>query len=57
MTDYYDNVYKKRLNRYGLNYQQRVQNERERLFDLYLLKATERVSFLYNDEQHDGVIE
>lgn len=57
MTDYYNNVYKKRLNRYGLNYQQRVQNERERLFELYLLKATERVSFLYNNEQHDGVIE
>lgn len=57
MISDYDEIFKKRLNRYGLDYQSRIQNERERLFDLYLLKATERVEFLYNDEIQIGVIE
>lgn len=44
----YLNIYKKRLNRYGNNYQERVQTEREKLFSLYLLKTVYRVSFTYN---------
>ena len=45
----YIKVYKRRLNRYGLDYQSRVQGQRERDFDNYLLKSIYRVDFWYND--------
>lgn len=47
--DYYD-IYKLRLNRYGLDYQSRVQNQREKMFDLYLLKSVYRVEFDYGQD-------
>lgn len=50
-------VYKLRLNRYGLNYQQRIQTERERLFDLYLLKTVYHVTFEYNGVVCEGSFE
>ena len=46
--DYID-VYKRRINRYGLDYQSRIQGQRERNFDDYLLKSIYRVDFWYND--------
>lgn len=54
--DYYD-IYKLRLNRYGLNYQERVQTEREKMFDLYLLKSTYRIDFQYNNNIYPGSFE
>ena len=45
----YIEVYKKRLNRYGLDYQSRIQGQRDRNFDDYLLKSIYRVDFWYND--------
>ena len=53
----YMDVYKLRLNRYGLNYQQRIQTEREHLFELYLLKTVYHVTFEYNGEMHEGSFE
>lgn len=53
----YFDIYKKRLNRFGNDYQSRVQGEREHLFDLYLLKSTYRVDFVYNEEIHPGSLE
>ena len=53
----YLDIYKKRLNRFGLDYQSRVQGEREKLFDLYLLKTLYRVEFSYNEETHPGSFE
>ena len=53
----YMDVYKLRLNRYGLNYQQRIQTERERLFDLYLLKTVYHVTFEYNGVVCEGSFE
>ena len=53
----YTDIYKLRLNRYGLDYQSRVQGEREKLFNLYLLKSTYRVDFDYNEEVHPGSFE
>ena len=47
--NYYNDVYLKRLNRYGLDYQSRVQGQREREFENYLLKTIYRVDFLYED--------
>lgn len=46
---YYD-IYRKRLNRYGLDFQSRIQNQRERDFENYLLKSVYRVDFDYNEE-------
>lgn len=54
---YYDEVYLKRLNRYGLDYQTRIQTQRERLFENLLLKSLYRVNFNYNDEEVPGVFE
>lgn len=47
---YYEQVYKKRLNRYGLDYEARVQKQRELTFEKYLLKSTNRVDINYGDE-------
>ena len=53
---YYD-IYKKRLNRFGNDYQSRVQGAREYNFELYLLKSVYRVDFQYNGEMHPGTLE
>ncbi len=54
--DYFD-VYNKRLNRYGLNYQSRIQAQREENFERYLLKSIYRLDFAYNGEVHPGTLE
>lgn len=54
---YFQDVYLKRLNRYGLDYQSRVQGQREREFESYLLKTVYRVDFLYDNEMHAGSLE
>lgn len=53
----YYNIYEKRLNRYGFDYQSRIQGERERDFDLYLLKSVYRVDFRYNGDLYAGSLE
>ena len=53
----YSDIYRLRLNRYGLDYQSRIQNERERVFDLYLLKSLYRVDFMFNGELCAGSFE
>ena len=45
----YLDIYRRRLNRYGLDYQSRIQGQRERDFDNYLLKSIYRVDFWYNN--------
>lgn len=55
MGDY--DIYYKRLNRYGYDYQSRIQSERERNFDNYLLKSVYRVDFRYNGEVYEGTLE
>lgn len=47
-TSYYD-IYTLRLNRYGKDYQSRIQTKREKEFDLYLEKSVYRVKFFYNN--------
>ena len=42
---YYDNVYKKRLNRFGNNFQSRVQGQRERMFEEYVQSSMNQTSF------------
>ena len=55
--NYYEDVYLKRLNRYGLDYQSRVQGQREREFEGKLLKSVYRVDFEYQDELHPATLE
>ena len=45
---YYEEIYLKRLNRYGMDYNSRVQNQREKEFEDYLLKVTSRVDIEYD---------
>lgn len=56
MNNYYD-IYLKRLNRYGENYQTRIQNKREEEFEYYLLKSVYRIDFDYNNETHPATFE
>lgn len=53
---YYD-IYQKRLNRFGENYQSRMQTEREKIFDLYLAKSVYRVEFEYDNQTRCGSLE
>lgn len=55
--NYYQDVYLKRLNRYGNDYQTRVQTQREKMFEQLLLKSLYRVDFDFGDESHPGVFE
>lgn len=55
--DYYENVYLKRLNRYGTDYQSRLQGQREKVFEDLLLKSIYRVDFVYNGEMVPGLKE
>jgi hypothetical protein len=57
MSKYYESVYQKRLNRYGLDYQSRIQSQRERDFNNYLYKTIYRVDFEFNGELVPGSLE
>lgn len=54
---YFDEVYLKRLNRYGLDYQSRLQGQRERNFENYLLKTIYRVDFQYENKLQPASLE
>ena len=53
----YFDVYKQRVNRFGNDYQSRIQGAREKQFDLYLLKTVYRVDFEYKGCRHAGSLE
>ena len=55
--NYFDEVYLKRLNRYGYDYQSRIQNQREKVFEDLLLKSIYRVDFVYDNEMQPGLLE
>ena len=55
--NYYEDVYLKRLNRYGYDYQSRIQNQRERNFETLLLRSVYRVDFEYDGESHPATLE
>ena len=54
---YFEDVYLKRLNRYGCDYQSRIQGQRERDFENKLLKSVYRVDFAYGGAMHPGTLE
>ena len=51
---YYENVYLKRLNRYGIDFQTRIQGQREENFHRQLMKSVYYVEFEFNGETHEG---
>lgn len=55
--DYFEDIYCRRLNRYGLNYQSRVQTQREREFEVYLTRSVYRIDFEYMDDIHPATLE
>ena len=57
MSSYYEKVYQRRLNRYGLDYQSRIQSQRERDFDNYLYKTIYRVDFEFDGDFVPGSLE
>ncbi len=57
MSEYYETIYKKRLNRYGLDYQSRIQAQRERDFENYLYKTIYRVDFDFEGKTEPGSLE
>lgn len=56
MSEYY-NVYRQRLNRYGLDFQSRIQGTREKEFENYLYKTIYRVDFQYDGRFIPGSLE
>lgn len=54
---YYEQIYSKRLNRYGFDYEARIQRQREQTFEQYLLKTVNRVDIEYGDEEIAGSFE
>ena len=53
----YHDIYFKRLNRFGESYQERIQGERERNFDLKLASSLYKVEFLFNNKTVEGSLE
>lgn len=53
----YFNIYCKRVNRFGTDYQSRIQGEREEIFRRYLLKSLYRIEFEYGESMHTGSFE
>ena len=47
-NSYYTNVYSKRLNRYGNDFQSRLEGKRAEEFENFLLKSPNRVDFEYD---------
>ena len=53
----YFDIYLKRLNRYGLDYQSRTQAKREKTFEAYLLKSVYKVDFNFEGNVYEGSFE
>ncbi len=54
--NYYD-IYRKRVDRFGYNYQTRIQKHREKDFNDYLQKSVYRVDFYYGKDIVTGSLE
>lgn len=53
----YNDIYQKRLNRYGTDFKSRLQNERQKEFENYLTKSVYRIDFPFNGELEAGTFE
>ena len=57
MGQYYTDIYSKRVNRYGHDFQARIEGQRAREFEHFLLKSPNRVDFEYDGELVAAVVE
>lgn len=53
----YYNIYRKRINRFGENFQDRMQGNREYDFERYLERSVYTQNFLFEGEEHIGSFE
>ena len=51
---YYEDVYLKRLNRYGIDFQSRMQRQREENFKNQLKRSVYYINFDYENEEREG---
>ena len=51
---YYEDVSLKRLNRYGIDFQSRMQRQREENFKLQLKKSVYYIDFVYEGKEYEG---
>lgn len=54
---YFNDIYLRRLNRYGNSYQSRIQHKREREFENYLQKSVYKIDFKCNGFFYPGILE
>lgn len=54
---YYQDVYKKRLNRYGNDYHSRMQGKREKVFECDLERSVFRIDFEHDGEMIPAILE
>ena len=54
---YLEDIYMKRINRFGNNYQDRMQGKREQNFEMKMQRSVYLVAFNYGDEVHPGTFE
>lgn len=54
---YFNEVYLKRVNKFGPNLQTRVQNKKEHDFEVFKEKSVNRVNIFINDNLFDGVLQ
>lgn len=52
----YQDIYAKRLNRHGDNYQDRINAKRREEFERYMAKSTETIEFSFEEEIHPGIL-
>lgn len=55
--NYFEEVYTRRLNRYGIDYQTRVQGKREQEFESYLKRSIYRIDFQFENKYYPGIFE
>ena len=53
---YYEEVYLKRLNRYGVDFQSRLQGQREENFHRQLMKSVYYVEFDYEGKTYEEAV-
>ena len=54
---YFNEIYLKRLNKYGKSYKERTQGLREKTFSYYADRSVYKVTFEYNENEEIGVLE
>jgi hypothetical protein len=57
MSSYYNDVYLKRLNRFGTNLQERIINKKEYDFNNYVNKSPNKVTVFIQDYKFNGVLQ